>query len=125
MTGGAERGHTATRVCRHAFNPASMSLSASLGFEVNEPLALMQGKLTAGPSAGAVVRPMRETDLPACGDLCRRAHGFDRNPELADAIKMLKPFVVERRGQVTAYLSSPNFYVLNHAVAETGQDMRD
>ena len=118
-------GAKSVRLCQDAFNTASMSLYTSCGFNVNEPLVLFNGKATGSVSSGATVRPMREADLPGCGDLCRRAHGFDRNGELIDALKMVKPFVVERNGQITAYLAAPSFYVFNHAVAETGQDMRD
>jgi hypothetical protein len=67
---------------------------------------------------------MTENDLPACGELCRKIHGFDRNPELADALKTFKPMLVERGGRITAYLSAPTFWPLNHGVAETPDDMK-
>jgi GNAT superfamily N-acetyltransferase len=122
---GRQMGAKSIRLCQDAFNTASMSLYTSVGFNVNEPLVLFSGKATAAVSPGANVRPMREGDLPACGDLCRRIHGFDRNGELVDCLKMVKPFVVERDGELTAYLAAPSFYVFNHAVAQTPQDMKD
>jgi hypothetical protein len=42
----------------------------SLGFEVKEPLALMRGKPTGDVSSLREGRPMQESDLPACADLC-------------------------------------------------------
>jgi predicted N-acetyltransferase YhbS len=122
---GRKIGAKSIRLVQDAFNTSSMSLYTSCGFDVNEPLVLFNGKVTASVSNGATVRPMRESDLPACGNLCRRARGFDRNGELADSLKMTHPFVVERNAQITGYLAAPSFFVFNHAVAETGQDMKD
>lgn len=118
-------GSKSVRLCQDAFNTSSMSLYASLGFVINEPLVLVRGKLLDKPSSGATVRPMSENDLPGCATLCRRVHGFDRNAELSDALKMFVPYVLERRGQIAAYMSASVFWAMNHAVAETGQDMRD
>jgi ribosomal protein S18 acetylase RimI-like enzyme len=120
---GENSGAKSIRLMQDAFNTASLSLYSSLGFELNEPIAEMRGKL-ANPPAATGARPMQESDLPACAELCRRVHGFDRTPELADALRMFKPFVVERGGKITAYLSAPTFWPLNHGVAEDAEAMK-
>ena len=112
------------RLVQDAFNSASLSLYTSLGFDAREPLALMTGKTRQKPSAGAEVRPLREADLEGCAELCRRVHGFDRVNELRDAMAMFGALVLVREGRVVAYASAPNFWPLNHGVAETEEDLR-
>ena len=113
------------RLVQDAFNTASLSLYTSLGFDAREPLALMTGKTRGDAGQLAEVRPMRETDLPDCAELCRRVHGIDRVNELRDAIKMFNPMVLVRDGRVKAYASAPGFWPLNHGVGETENDLRD
>jgi predicted N-acetyltransferase YhbS len=110
------------RLVQDAFNTTSMSLYASVGFDVVEPLVIMQGNLTDA-AASAAVRPLEEKDFDACGELCRRVHGFDRNNELKQMVKMFPAFVAERENRVVAYASAPIFWQLNHAVAESTEDM--
>ena len=112
------------RLVQDAFNTTSMSLYTSLGFDVKEPLALMMGNpLSDRLPAGAAVRAMREEDLPACAELCRRVHGIERTNELRDAIKMFGPLVMVRDGRIVAYVSAPGFWVLNHGAAEHDDDL--
>jgi predicted N-acetyltransferase YhbS len=122
-----ERGSGAAgiRLVQDAFNRTSMSLYTSLGFDIKEPLALMRGKPRNLLAAGVEVRPMEASDLPACAALCQKIHGFDRNNELTDTRPMFNSFVLTRRGKIAAYMAAPTFWVLNHAVAETQQDLQD
>jgi predicted N-acetyltransferase YhbS len=114
------------RLVQDAFNTASMSLYTSLGFDAREPLALMRGKVTAAASSSGVqARLLEEKDLPACGELCRSIHGYERANELRDAIKMFKPFVLLRYGEVAAYSSAPAFWPLNHGVGRTEADLQE
>jgi predicted N-acetyltransferase YhbS len=120
-----ERGRDADgiRLVQDSFNTLSLSLYASLGFDVREPLALMKGG-PRGATAGAGVRLMREDDLAGCAALCERVHGFGRANELRDALRLFGPCVLVRDGRVVAYASSPTHWPLNHGVAETFDDMR-
>jgi predicted N-acetyltransferase YhbS len=118
------RGAAGIRLVQDSFNTASLSLYASLGFEVKEPLALIEGMPKDEVPVGFEVRPMRDDDLGAVADLCRRVHGFVRAGELKGLSPLLKPFVAVREGRVTAYASAPGFWPLNHAVAETDEDMQ-
>src|SRR5687768_15202186 len=75
-----ERGKDAAgiRLLQAAFNTRSMSLYASLGFEVKEPIALMIGRPAGKVSDGVEIRQMAGDDLPECEELCKRIHGFER-----------------------------------------------
>jgi predicted N-acetyltransferase YhbS len=121
----AGRSARGIRLVQDAFNTVSMPLYASVGFDVREPLVLMRGRLKSAKHASLPVRALTEKDLPACAALCDRVHGHDRAGELADALKMFKPHVLERGGKIVAYASAPWLWFLNHGVAETEQDLRD
>ncbi|HKQ54051.1 MAG TPA: GNAT family N-acetyltransferase [Pyrinomonadaceae bacterium] len=120
-----ERGQSGrgVRLVQDAFNAASLSLYASLGFDVKEPLALIEGALQGEVPAGTEVRAIREEDFDECAALCRRVHGFERTNELKNTPPFLTSFVAVRGGRVTAYASAPHFWALNHAVAESEEDM--
>ncbi len=120
-----ERAGTApgARLVTDAFNGQALSLYASLGFDVKEPLALVSGRPQDHPSARAAVRPMTADDLGACAALCERAHGFDRTNELADCLNSLCPVVALAEGRITAYGSAPTLWQACHAVAETDEDL--
>lgn len=111
------------RLVQDAFNTASLSLYASLGFEVREPLALMEGVLKGDVPTDVTVRALKEEDYASCAELCRLVHGFDRLNELKHTPPFLTSFVAERDGRITAYASAAHFWALNHAVAETMSDM--
>jgi GNAT superfamily N-acetyltransferase len=112
------------RLVQDAFNTRSMALYASLGFDVRESLLLMRGTPRSGPDLGYAVRPMTAADLDACGALCTAVHGIARTHELQEALQAFAPFVVEREGRIIGYLSAATFWLMNHGVAETEQDMR-
>ena len=52
------RGAPGVRLLQDAFNSRSMSLYVSLGFEVKEPIVMIQGRPRSGAKAGWNVRPM-------------------------------------------------------------------
>ena len=117
-------GAAGVRLMQDSFNVLSVSLYASLGFELKEPILLLQGKPKSKPPAGFEVRPLTNEDLDSCTALCNRTHGFDRTDELKDAMKFFSPFVALRGGCVTAYASAATFWPLNHGVAESEEDMK-
>lgn len=118
------RGAAGVRLVQDSFNTASLSLYASLGFEVREPLAVVEGTLAGDLPRDVEVRPMRDEDLGAVAELCRRVHGFERVGELKGLALALKPFVALRGERLTAYASAPTTWALGHAVAEGDEDMR-
>jgi hypothetical protein len=121
-----ERGKNAPgiRLVQDAFNTASMSLYASLGFEVVEPLVIMQGNPISESSSNIQVRPLEEKDYDESAELCRKVHGFDRKNELKQIAQMFPSFVAVRENRIVAYATAPIMWQLNHAVAETTEDMQ-
>ncbi|MCW2685519.1 MAG: hypothetical protein JWR37_409 [Mycobacterium sp.] len=113
------------RLFQDSFNMQSLSLYASLGFEVREPAVVMSGAPKSGPPSGTQVRPLEVDDLEECERLCIGVHGFERTSELRDAIQTpaLSPFVAVRDGRITAYATTVTFYPAAHGVAETEDDL--
>ena len=118
------KGSRGVRLVQDSFNAASLSLYARLGFDVKEPLVVIEGAPRAELPAGVEVRPIEEEDYDQCGALYRRAHGFERTNELKNTPPFLTSFVAVRDGRVVAYSSAPHFWAVNHAVAESEEDMR-
>ncbi|HYE17397.1 MAG TPA: GNAT family N-acetyltransferase [Tepidisphaeraceae bacterium] len=123
----AGRDAAGIRLVQDAFNTVSLPLYASLGFDVREPLALLAGKPKDKPAPAAEVRPMTAADLPACAALCEQIYGTSRANELSGALAspMTRPFVLLRNGRLAAYLTAPTFWILNHGVAHSEQDLTD
>ncbi|MDX6504747.1 MAG: hypothetical protein QOE29_1872 [Gaiellaceae bacterium] len=115
------RGAAGTRLVQTAYHYRSLALYAQLGFAVREPLSVLQGPPPALSVPGRGVRPADEQDLAACGELCVRVHGHDRNGELRDAIAAGTATVVERPERISGYASG--FGYGWHAVAETNEDL--
>lgn len=110
------------RLVQAAFHNRSLSLYTSLGFDVRDPLACMQGRTITRTLPGCSVRPATAADLSACNALSLRVHGFHRGTELADALAQGTAVVVERGGGITGYASSLAFF--GHATAETNLDLQ-
>lgn len=117
-----DRGKAGIRLVQAAFHNRSLSLYASLGFDVREPLSCMQGRTRERHVPGCSVRAAQTADLDCCDALSRRVHGFDRGQELGDAVRQGTAVVVEREGRITGYASSVAFF--GHATAETNVDLQ-
>jgi GNAT superfamily N-acetyltransferase len=109
------------RLVQTAYHYRSLALYAKLGFVVREPLSVLQGTPPAAGVPGRGVRPALTQDLKACGALCKRVHGHDRNGELAEAIQAGTAQVVECPGRISGYATG--FGYGWHAVAETNEDL--
>lgn len=122
-----ERGDGAAgiRLLQDGFHMRSLALYTSLGFDVKDPTVVMTGKPRSGPVEGVEVRPLEETDLEACGALCKRVHGFERTGALGDALRgPFTPFVALRNGKVRAYASILDFWPMAHGVGEDDEDLQ-
>lgn len=117
-----ERGAAGIRLVQAAFHGRSMSLYASLGFDIREPLVVMQGRARERSIFGCTVRSANSDDLSACNALSHRVHGFDRGADLSHCVEEGSALVVERGGRITAYASNLSFF--GHATAETNQDLQ-
>jgi predicted N-acetyltransferase YhbS len=122
MDRASEHGAAGTRLVQAAFHNRSLSLYASLGFDVREPLSCVQGTPREQSVPGSVVRQAHAADLDACNALSRRVHGFDRGTELAQAIQQNTAIVAERAGRITGYATALAFF--GHATAESNLDMQ-
>lgn len=118
------RGSRSIRLVQDAFNTASMSLYTSLGFDIKEPLVLIAGVITEDVAPNVEVRQLQPGDVEECAELCRATIGFERTNELKSTPPFLPSYVAVRDGKIRAYASAPNFWALNHAVAETTGDMQ-
>jgi len=116
-----ERKSPGIRLVQAAFHNRSLSLYTTLGFDVREPLAVLQGPPILKTLPGYRVRKAQAADLEACNGVALRVHGHHRGGELGDAIRQGAATVVERDGRITAYASSLAFF--GHAVAETNPDL--
>jgi len=106
------------RLVQEAFNTASISLYARLGFETRHGLALMRPP--AADSGDPSVRPATFADLDAMDALCRRIYKINRRAESNMFLEVGFPvFVREREGRICAYLAPGLF---GHGVGETEDD---
>ena len=117
-----EQGAAGIRLVQTAFHNRSLSLYASLGFDIREPLSCMQGRPLQPSVSGCTVRTAQSADVDACNALSRLVHGFDRGTELAQAIQRATAKVVERGGRITGYATDLAFF--GHATAETNVDLQ-
>jgi hypothetical protein len=106
------------RLLQDAYNTASLSLYASLGFEVKMAVAVMH--LNAAVKADATVRPVQDGDVPILDALCQKNYKTSRGNELAAAVRAgLSAVLRERGGGFTGYLIPGHF---GHGVAQTCDD---
>jgi GNAT superfamily N-acetyltransferase len=117
-----ERAFPGVRLLQAAYHGRSLSLYTSLGFQVREPIACMQGPALGWYSPGYVVRPATPDDLEACNRISHRVHGHDRAGEVRDAIAMGSARVVERGGRITGYTTAIAYF--GHTVGETLEDLK-
>jgi GNAT superfamily N-acetyltransferase len=110
------------RLVQAAFHNRSLSLYASLGFDVREPLSCLQGSPRQRAVAGGAVRPATPADLDGCNALSHRVHGFDRGVDLAHAIGQGTARVAERDGRITGYASDLSFF--GHTTCESNLDLQ-
>ncbi len=117
-----QRGAAGIRLVQAAFHNRSLSLYTSLGFDIREPLAVMQGRTRERSIPGCTVRAATAEDLPSCNALSHRVHGFDRGADLAHSIQQGTALVTERGGRITAYASHLAFS--GHSTAESNADLQ-
>jgi len=110
------------RLVQAAFHNRSLSLYASLGFDIREPLSCFQGRTQTRSISGCTVRPATTADLHSCDSLSVQLHGYSRSIDLSQATATGTAKVVERAGRITAYTTHLAFF--GHSIAETNYDMQ-
>jgi predicted N-acetyltransferase YhbS len=117
----SDKAHPGVRLLQSAYHGRSLALYSTMGFQVREGIACMQGAPIGVSLTGYPVRPAREEDIEACDRICRFVHGHDRHRELLDAVKLGTAKVVEHDGRITGYATDFGFF--GHAAAETTRDL--
>jgi GNAT superfamily N-acetyltransferase len=112
------KGMEQVRLQQDSFNTKSLSLYASLGFDVRTPVGLMDARPASTPDP--TVRTATLADLPVLDDLSHRLYKCSRRGEIDMLLGMNLPvFLREHDGKITGYFI-PGF--LGHGVAETEAD---
>jgi predicted N-acetyltransferase YhbS len=117
----SEKAHPGVRLLQSAYHGRSLALYSTLGFQVREGIACMQGSPIGASLPGYPVRSAQEKDVDACDRICRFVHGHDRHRELLDGIKFGTAKIVEHGGRITGYATDFGFF--GHAAAETTRDL--
>lgn len=117
-----ERRFAGVRLVQAAYHNRSLSLYTKLGFDIREPLSVLQGPAINMTISGYLVRLAKDADVLACNNLCFNVHGHNRGQELINAIKGGTATVAEYNGKITGYTTGLSF--LGHAVAETNNDLK-
>jgi GNAT superfamily N-acetyltransferase len=110
------------RLVQAAYHNRSLSLYTKLGFDVREPLSVIQGSAPDISFPGYYVRPGNEADMNSCNELCYKIHGHDRSQELPGAIKTGTFSVVEFNGMIAGYTTQVGF--LGHTIAATNTGLK-
>jgi ribosomal protein S18 acetylase RimI-like enzyme len=111
----AQHGFKRVRLLQDSYNTASISLYASLGFDVREPIGVMNAATATEPIDA--VRRAQAGDLPVLEELCVRFYKTSRRNELAAWIERgFAVLVHEVQGRIDGYLAPGK---VGHGVAET------
>ena len=108
------------RLVQAAFHGRSMALYAKMGFDVVEPLVVMNGE-TLWDVPGRAVRAMTVEDMAEANALCKGVHGHSRAGELAGAVAQGQARAVFADGRMTGYATAIGFF--GHAVGEENDDI--
>ena len=122
MERATSKNYPAIRLLQASYHNRSLSLYASLGFEIREPISNMQGRPISADIPGRSVRLATESDLESCNAICKSIHGHDRNGELRDSIKQGIAKVVLHGDKITGYTCGLTYF--NHSVGFTNDDLK-
>lgn len=110
------------RLVQAAYHNRSLALYTKLGFDIKEPLSVINGAALDIHFPGYDVRAGNEADLDSCNQLCYQIHGHDRSNELPGAIQMGTFSVVEYDGMIAGYTTQVGF--LGHTIASTNTGLK-
>ena len=110
------------RLVQAAYHNRSLSLYSKLGFDVQVPLATMQGTPLNLSIGGYAVRLATENDIVRCNELCQNVHGHDRAGEMLDAVSQRTATVVEHENRIVGYSTGIAFF--GHSVAESNDGLK-
>jgi len=122
MERATSKNYPAIRLLQASYHNRSLSLYASLGFEIREPISNMQGRPIPADIPGRSVRLATESDLESCNAICKSIHGHNRNGEIRDSIKQGIAKVVFHGNKITGYTCGLTYF--NHSVGFTNDDLK-
>jgi GNAT superfamily N-acetyltransferase len=102
-------GQKSIRLTQSSFNRASMSLYAKLGFEVKEPLVIMQGAPLNVAVPCYSVRQAQMSDLEAMDNLYYQIHCHRRTNAIESSIEHGTAMIAESNGLMEGYMSDSGF----------------
>ncbi|OKH48555.1 GNAT family N-acetyltransferase [Calothrix sp. HK-06] len=117
-----QKGSVSVRLVQAGYDNRSLALYTKLGFNIQEPLVVIQGNALNLEISGYQVRSCTQDDINACNQLCFKVHGCDRQQELIEAVKRLTANVVVHDGQITGYSSMAGFY--GYAVGKSNEELK-
>lgn len=109
------RGRSDVRLVQSPSQLSSLALYIKLGFNVREPLVLVQGTLLVHGAMCGSVRPATEADVARCHNLAEHVIGVARDGEVRHAIAHGTATVLERGDDLLAYATGVG--LRGHAVA--------
>ncbi|BAZ10456.1 hypothetical protein NIES4071_22720 [Calothrix sp. NIES-4071] len=116
------KGFISVRLLQAGYHNRSLALYTKLGFNVREPLVVIQGDALNLKIPGYQVRSCTQDDIDACNQLCFQVHGCTREQELLEAIQQLTATVVVHDGNITGYASVVGYF--GHAVGKSNEDLK-
>jgi hypothetical protein len=119
---GLGRGLSSMRLVQAAFHNRSLSLYTKLGFDVMEPLAVLQGAPLNISVPGYEVRLATTSDIGDCDNLHFAIHGCTRTNDLQMGIDQGLARVVHHNGRITGYSTMLGFS--GHSLGESNEDLK-
>jgi predicted N-acetyltransferase YhbS len=117
-----KQGHDQVRLVQSPSHVRSFVLYSKCGFALREPLFLMQGQPLTHQYKNDNVRLVQDnSDVSACNELCRSAHGFSREGELRQAKDQGVAIMIEKNGDISGYAAGIGLF--GHAVAKSNDDL--
>lgn len=117
-----QKGSVSVRLVQAGYDNCSLALYTKLGFNIQEPLVVIQGNALNLEISGYQVRSCTQDDINACNQLCFKVHGCDRQQELIEAVQRLTATVVIHDGEITGYASNIGFY--GYAVGKSNEELK-
>jgi predicted N-acetyltransferase YhbS len=114
--------HDQIRLVQSPSHIRSFVLYTKCGFNLREPLFLMQGQPLNSDNNRSARLVLDDNDISVCNELCKSANGFSRDMELRQAVDQGVAFMIEQDSAVTGYAAGIG--ILCHAVAKSNEDLK-
>ncbi|MEX2237075.1 MAG: GNAT family N-acetyltransferase [Dehalococcoidia bacterium] len=117
------RGHTKVRLIQDAFNVTSLSLYASLGFQVVEPMVTVRSPAIVEPIAG--LKQAGAGDAASLGALYQRLTSIQRDAEIEMLLERAGGLLIERDGEIRGFVLGFSPDAITFGAAEDNATLLD